>query len=279
MKTQKSLTIIENSTWNEGTLVHFCGQEFPEWIVQYAKDVTPGAKKISEPQLASCLVLMRQKGMLPGVDAFINLRDGVPKVEPFMDWYRKSPMLTGEVEAIEGPEFLAPGDDDKWLPYWCHDGKPRAARFRVKRKGLEMGWTYAADRDYRRVPNAHNLGLAAERQAWRRAFPEVLGGLYGKEEVDGATTTKQETAVDPKIALASVVDVTPVSKQLNESVPVLTQEQFLEHLDKIKDKVPPPRRSGVLAKFGYKGILDVQPEHFNEILDTIETFAEEGVVE
>lgn len=148
--------------------------------------------KIDDEEMQLIILEMRHRRMDPLLGhCYVAIRHGVPKVEAKIDHYRVIGMQSGLVEEIDGPYWCGP--DGEWRQIWYAEDEerpwPAAAIYRIRRRGLatpvcgivlmetfsHMKWE---DREV-----AAKLGVCAERQAWRRAFPEFFGGLYGGEEM------------------------------------------------------------------------------------------------
>lgn len=133
-----------------------------------------------------------------------------PTFVTHIDGYRVKAARTGELAGIDEPEFQDNEDESR----------PIKARVTVWRfvKGQRVGFTATArwnefvpdapgDRMWRKMPY-QMLGKVAEAQALRKGFPEELGDLYIKEEMDQAEEIANAVAAAP---------VVPTAQALNEA--------------------------------------------------------------
>ena len=130
-----------------------------------------------------------------------------------IDAMRKRGLETGELTGTSGPEWCGP--DGQWVDVWLKDEHPEAARYGMSREGMhDLGWHVVRWKDVAKDTtkpegqfwndmDAHMLGLAAERQAWRKTLPGSLGGLYGPEEVAPTGLMRDGTAVE---SVAELID-------------------------------------------------------------------------
>ncbi len=109
-----------------------------------------------------------------------------------IDAMRRRGQSAGIVVDMEGPQFCGPNGE--WTDVWPSDDPPFAARFGMQAKGMNRLvwhvrlWSEAAkkgDTDYFWKDHesggqpVHMLGIAAERQAWRKTCPGVFSSMYG----------------------------------------------------------------------------------------------------
>jgi phage recombination protein Bet len=150
-----------------------------------------------------------------------------------------------------GPYWCGP--DGEWKDVWLSNGAPFAAKVAVLRKDFqEPLWAVAKFSSYTQGQNLWNklpeqmIAKCAEMLALRKAFPNDLGGLYGKEElgheeeqvvqsaegVQQAVTDAEEKAAPPEAAKesnkessrAKPVAVAPKPKPAQGSAPVPSKD-------------------------------------------------------
>lgn len=105
----------------------------------------------------------------------------------------------------EGSEVEWSGPDGKWTDVWLDDSKaPSAARVTIFRSGRPPRKTVVRWKEFCRVDRqghpmgawkshpAHQLGIAAERHALRRAFPRETAGIYVDIDGEGGGPTIRE---------------------------------------------------------------------------------------
>lgn len=112
-----------------------------------------------------------------------------------IDGYRAIASRTGEYEGQTDPEWC--GEDGVWTQVWLSSKPPVAARVGVWRRGFRQAATAIArwSEYYPSNPKerfmwdkmpANQLAKCSEALALRKAFPDELGGLHVKEEMDQA---------------------------------------------------------------------------------------------
>lgn len=134
-----------------------------------------------------------------------NLQQEVMAIQMGIDHFRITAEESRQYAGQVGPYWC--GRDGQWVEVWTNDEPPFAAKVGVKRKDwAEPMWglaRYAAyvqtKRDgspnqfWKRMPD-FMLAKCAEAQAIRKAFPEVLGGIYIPEEM---VDEPREVEVEP----------------------------------------------------------------------------------
>ncbi len=130
-----------------------------------------------------------------------------------IDGYRAIAERTGKYVGLLGPYWC--GQDGQWIDIWLHKEPPEAAKVGVVREGFkEPIWAVALYAEYVQLidgrPNrmwekmpANQLGICAERQAYRKAFPRDMAGLVPTEDL--VSNTEREPVVDGE----PMKDVTP----------------------------------------------------------------------
>lgn len=181
-------------------------------------------------------------------------------VELKIDGLRAIAQRSGEFEAAVGPRWSA--DGEKWLKGWPGAAPPPLARFKVKRRGRE-GYAEATtnwesyrvmhlmedtgeevlDDFWRKMPDLM-LAKCAEAGAFRRAFPELLSGLYIEEELDqmenppkrdgdlpdGAGPATDGSQLPPAADADSQLDVPPAAAPSSRAVVPMSDETLAHKL-------------------------------------------------
>ncbi len=113
-----------------------------------------------------------------------------------IDSLRKRAWASGLVAAIKGPEWCGP--DGEWKDVWLSDDLPVAARFGVRRKGVdEMHWSVRLMKEVRKTGDGDQfwreggdsgqpvnmIGIAAERHGWRKNVPNLFARIYREDMV------------------------------------------------------------------------------------------------
>lgn len=136
-------------------------------------------------------------------------------IQTGIDGYRLIGERTGEFQGMVGPFWC--GQDEVWKEVWIDDEPPAAAKVGIWRKGfIEPVWgiarykTYVQTKDEysgnqktgKKVPNEfwqkmpdNQLAKVAEAQAWRKAFPAELRGMYTEEESAAAPSERNAEPV------------------------------------------------------------------------------------
>jgi phage recombination protein Bet len=126
-----------------------------------------------------------------------------------IDGFRVTAERTGKYRGQVGPEWCGP--DGVWKSVWVEEAFPTAARVGVLKEGCSGPiWGVALWKEYAQLTKqgqptrmwrtmpANQLAKCAESLALRKAFPEDLGGIYTKEEME------QSERVDGEDKAASI---------------------------------------------------------------------------
>ena len=121
-----------------------------------------------------------------------------------IDGFRAKADSTGLYEGQADPEWCGP--DGAWKDVWLSSDPPRAARVKIFRTGFKQPMTgIASYSEYVQTkkdgtPNsvwkkspANQLAKCAEALAFRKAFPEQLGGLYSEDEMAQADNPDRDS--------------------------------------------------------------------------------------
>ena len=112
--------------------------------------------------------------------------------------YRKTGWSTGEVLALEGPQWMT--EDREWVDVWLEDYNPLAARFGIQRdpmispRWMTVTWrefakdVSKAEGDFWRRMPSHMLAKTAESQCWRAVFPSQIADVESTIEKAGGPT-------------------------------------------------------------------------------------------
>jgi phage recombination protein Bet len=146
-------------------------------------------------------------------------RGGKWSVSISIDGFRLVAERSGRYAGQTEPEFTA--DGVTWTNAWLSKAPPAAARVGVRRSDfVEPLFAVATwdgyvprNKDGASAPSgqwvsngANQLAKCAEMLALRKAFPDVLSGLYGTEEMDQATVSTARVAAP---AAPAAVDPAP----------------------------------------------------------------------
>jgi phage recombination protein Bet len=129
-----------------------------------------------------------------------------------IDGFRAKADSTGFYEGQLPPQWC--GADGQWKDVWLSPEPPRAARATVLRKGFREPMTAIAlyteyvqtkkdgtpNSVWKKSP-ANQLQKCAESLAFRKAFPEQLGGLYTEDEMGQADNADRNSPGTGTVAL------------------------------------------------------------------------------
>jgi phage recombination protein Bet len=143
-----------------------------------------------------------------------------------IDGFRAKADATGLYEGQLPPQWCGP--DGIWRDVWLSPGPPAACRVAVLRKGFrEPMYATALYSEYvqtkkdgtpnsmwRKMP-AGQLSKVCEALAFRKAFPEQLGGLYSEEEMQQADNPDRDSAGTGRVP----PEMRPTAKQQEQAQP------------------------------------------------------------
>lgn len=167
-----------------------------------------------------------------------------------IDGYRLIGHRTGQVDGIDPPQWCGP--EGEWKDVWLEAYPPSAARVALYKKGHTRPYVgqvtfkeYAQKgRDgnlmglWATMP-ANQLAKCAEAQAWRKAFPAEVAGLYVHEEMAqaGGTYIVEDEDGEPVVMESEPIEGEVLDADGNEvsSEPLYGKNQ-LTRLE-VKEKV------------------------------------------
>ena len=141
--------------------------------------------------------LLKQVHFMPFFDKEKNKGTVSPHVS--IEGLRLKAERTGRYVGQIGPEWC--GEDGEWREAWTmHPTPPTACRVQVLRSdftrpvsGVVMYSEFSQNTTQWKARPAHLLSVRAEAQAFRKAFPDELGGLYMAEEAAAARDEARES--------------------------------------------------------------------------------------
>lgn len=152
-----------------------------------------------------------------------------------IDGFRAVAEKTGQYEGQTEPQWC--GWDGRWVSVWLDKDPPAAARVGVYRKGhREPMWGVAKFDAYagRKKDGGligwwakggdHMLAKCAEALALRKAFPNVLGGIYSTEEMEQAGPVEARTEA-PAATGPTPVEAQGEWEEAAEPEPTKTESQ------------------------------------------------------
>lgn len=195
------------------------------------------------------LVLFAQYCNRTGLDPFSNQihfikRGDKPTFQTSIDGYRSVASRTGEYEG-QTPVMWC-GEDGIWVDVWLKTTKPVAAKAGVFRKGFKepviavakySSYAVTTNQLWNKMPEVM-LAKVAEALALRKAFPNVLAGLYSDEEMD------QANPQEPTVPAEAKKETKPAEKKVeveegevvdHDDRPLLSEEKLHMMLRAIVD--------------------------------------------
>ena len=114
-------------------------------------------------------------------------------IQTGIDGFRLMAERSGVWAGTSEPQWC--GEDGQWSDVWLGPGKPAAARVLVYRSdkampfvGLCVFTEYDQGNSMWETKPAHQIAKCAEAQAYRKAFPQDMSGLYITEELPAPET-------------------------------------------------------------------------------------------
>lgn len=165
----------------------------------------------SEDDLQLLLYYARKTGLNPLLNqVYPSKRKGKVTPQATIDGFRIAAERTGEYLGQTTPLFCGP--DGQWTDAWVSDAPPVLAKVGILRRGFKEPLyglaRYAAYRQTDRQGQLMDtwakmadtmLAKTAEALAFRKAFPNLLSGLYTAEEMDHLENEEQgPTPVQPQ---------------------------------------------------------------------------------
>ena len=192
----------------------------------------------TDTDLKLLLTYSQRTGLDPLLrQVWLNKRRGKPG-QPIatIDGLRTVAVRSGEYLGQTKPEWA--GADGVWHDVWTEDKPPAAARIGVYRKGFaEPLYAVARYSDYVQMmstdhglsPNsmwqkmaANQTLKCAEALALRKAFPEVLSGIYSEDEM--AQATADNVVPFPEAQAAAMAAKRVAGSDVNPDIPPVTPE-------------------------------------------------------
>lgn len=162
-----------------------------EQIDLLKRTLVSGKDPLSNDEFAMFLEICKRTGLDPfRKQIYAVKRGGRMVVQTGIDGYRVLAERSGKYAGQVGAFWC--GEDGNWLDMWIDSKPPRAAKVGVLRTDFkEPCWgvarfdSYRGDNLWNKMPEVM-LAKCAEALAIRRAFPDEVGSIYTKEEMDQA---------------------------------------------------------------------------------------------
>lgn len=215
------------------------------------------AKDASDDEFALFFSTCERLGMDPFArQAFLvkrwntDLRCYVAQTQISVDGFRVVAERTGRYEGQTAPQWC--GEDGEWRDVWLAKEPPAAARVGVYRAGhrepvygiaryasfVQTKKEGGPNRMWATMPDIM-LAKCAESQALRKAFPQVLSGVYSEEEMEQADSPPQ---------IASGIDVDYVTERQEAQAAAKNEARRLAD-SIISDVIPHLKMSADVERF------------------------------
>lgn len=162
------------------------------------------AKDHTDDELKLFLAYCKSKNLDPfSREVYSIKRQGKITFQIGIDGLRAKAEESGE---YGGSEIVWCGPEGDWIDVWLSKDPPAAAKVTIYRRGCDKGFTAVAKWDeykpaeafmWNKMPS-NQLAKCAEALALRKAFPNKLGGLYAKEEMEQGDSSAKPTIAPPK---------------------------------------------------------------------------------
>lgn len=152
-------------------------------------------EKLSDDEHQLFVLACKRSGLDPFARHLYWTRQrGEFKIEATIDGFRFAAEQTKEYAGQIGPHWCGP--DGIWKAIWTEKQPPTAARVGILRKDFQKPiWGKAVYSEFsqggefwREMPS-NQLAKCAEAQAFRKAFPAQLSGLYTSDELSSAAAS------------------------------------------------------------------------------------------
>ena len=216
------------------------------------------AKGATDSELALFLSICKKRELDPFSKEiwFVKYGNSKPVMTVSIDGLRSIAERTGELDGQEGPVWCS--DDGVWRDVWLDSKPPSACKVTVYRKNCSRGFTSVAL--WKEYNNPNNpiwkkfgtvmLAKCAEAGALRKAFPQVMSGLYESSEIQDLNKT--ETTVE--------AEFTKEKPSAEDKFNIQKHKDFL--LTMIKkygvdaDTIPPTDKSNLVVSLSNVDLLD-----------------------
>ena len=161
------------------------------------------APGLSNDEIRLFAVVCRRTGLDPfSRQIYAIKRGGRMTIQAGIDGYRALAERSGVYAGQLGPFWC--GDNGEWTDVWLSKSPPAAAKIGVLRKDFkEPIWSVARLDAYRQSSNSLwstmadvLLAKCAESLALRRAFPQMMHGVYTHEEMEQAGPPENNVVIE-----------------------------------------------------------------------------------